>query len=215
MSYRFDIGEPPGDSRHEPLVRWHRLRCELADLASERLLASLQHSMARGAISIESWDVRGVSADSLLGGMHKSLRRAHDAYTAVKEDPVAERFHELRKRCKYHWYHMRLLEAVLPPDLEMRVSVFDELGSLLGDAHDCSMFLSHGESLPDFIREQPSSGWIFARILKRRRHLREKALELCKTALADSPDSVKASLEDYWQDDAETGDKVISLSFRR
>lgn len=201
-------------AQDEPLMRWHRLRCELADAGSERLLPGLQQSMAQGAVSIERWDVSDVSADSLLGGMHKSLGRAHDAYTAVKKDPVAERFHELRKRCKYHWYHMRLLEALLPSDLEARVSVFDELGDLLGDAHDRSMFLAHGEKLPDFVREQPSSGWIFARILERRRHLREKALTLCETALADSADDVKARLGDHWKDGAETGNKVAALPFR-
>ena len=127
MSYRFDIGEPPGEAAR-------RAAREQADKALDELNA--------------------------------------------QGKPVSWRVHQLRKRCKKIRAVARLVR-------------------------------------PDFIREQPSSGWIFARILERRRHLREKALELCETALADSPDSVKARLEDYWQDDAETGNTIISLHFRR
>lgn len=206
-------GERAGidDWASAPLVRWHRLRNQLANEVLELRMPTLERQIADGTVAIERWDLSDVDAASMLKGLRKTLKRAHKALAALQVDRSPERFHELRKRCKYHWYHLRLLKALMPPDLEARIDVFDELCDLLGDAHDGSMFLAHGAELPGFIKNRPSSQWAIAAVTDRRRQLRKKALELGETALDVPADDLSRRLDEYWHTNREASTPLRAI----
>jgi CHAD domain-containing protein len=58
---------------------------------------------------------------------------------AAWAEPTDTAMHEWRKRVKYHWYHVRLLEEINPEMMLPREQAADELGDLLGDHHDLAV----------------------------------------------------------------------------
>lgn len=77
----------------------------------------------------DSWDLLGP-------GITTTYRRGRRAMTAAVDEPTGERFHEWRKRVKYGWYHLRLVEPAAPALLGRRADLLHDLSDALGDAHD-------------------------------------------------------------------------------
>jgi len=150
------------------------------------------------AEAIEQWDVSGVDDDSLLAGIGKSLKRARKQRRKALRTRRSAAFHEWRKRCKYHWYHLRLLESRLPRELGERVDVFDDLGERLGDAHDRTVLLEDLERLPEFMRSHPTARHIAAEAIGERRRLRQAALEMSAGVFEPSPDDFTDRLAAHW-----------------
>jgi CHAD domain-containing protein len=64
--------------------------------------------------AIATWELDESGVDAVADGLRRTYRRGRTALGSAVEDPSDERFHEYRKRTKYTWYHLRLLEPVAP-----------------------------------------------------------------------------------------------------
>jgi len=186
------------DSGDRPLVRWFAMYCDLAETAAEPALASIGKSIAKLRKDIELWKVADVDDSTLLEGVRKSLGRAHRQRKKALESGRAAAFHEWRKRAKYHWYHLRLLESRLPANVTVRLEVFDELTDKLGDAHDRSVFLEHLQAMPEFMRSAPDAQIAAAGALRERRRLRNDAIDIAEPVFGHSADEFVRILERAW-----------------
>jgi CHAD domain-containing protein len=111
-------------------------------------------------------------------------------------DPGAEALHEWRKRAKDLWYHLRILEAALPPSLAGSIERADRLADTLGDHHDLTVLRK------DLLaRELPASGRLalVEAIEQRRRQLAESALDQGQALYASRPKSFRRKLRKGWE----------------
>lgn len=92
-----------------------------------------------GAEAIDAWELDRPGWDAVAGGVSATYRRGVTALAEADGEPTADRFHELRKRAKYTWYHLLLLENSAPPVLRPMAACFHGLSDALGDAHDLAV----------------------------------------------------------------------------
>jgi CHAD domain-containing protein len=119
------------------LVR--KLREESDASGEAARLASFRGRMAAARLRVPGWPIGEDGFAAVGGGLVRSYRRGRQAMQAAKSDPTPENFHEWRKRAKYHWYHLRLIEPVAPEVLNNRRKRARTLGRLLGSHHDLAM----------------------------------------------------------------------------
>jgi len=97
--------------------------------------AELQDAHAR----VLGWRLDSGGFAAIEQGLLRTYRRARKAMHASYDIPTPERFHEWRKRVKYHWYHLRLLREVWPAPLKVLAAETRQLADLLGDDHDLAV----------------------------------------------------------------------------
>lgn len=105
------------------------------------LLAQCSDRMVEAGQRARAWRLDGDGFDAIGGGLEKTYRRARKAMRKTQKTPTPERFHDWRKRCKYHWYHARLLQPIWPGPMKAHIACAHELGDLLGEYHDLAMLL--------------------------------------------------------------------------
>lgn len=109
------------------------------DADTDAALAGFRAAMVAGRDRARRWRLDEEGFDAVAGGVGKTYKRARKAMQAAWADPTDAALHEWRKRVKYHWYHVRLLEKVNPEMMRPRAQAADDLGDLLGDHHDLAV----------------------------------------------------------------------------
>jgi CHAD domain. len=87
--------------------------------------------------------------DAVTGGLGNPYKRARNRLDEAYEDPEFERFHEWRKRIKYHRHHTRLLRRVWVGPMKSRRAELKELSDTIGHENDLAEFgtMMHDERL--------------------------------------------------------------------
>lgn len=175
--------------RRDALAEAQELRARLA-AARERLAA--------GRPRIDGWRLDTTGFDALGPGVGRSYRRARVAMRAAYEEPAAARFHEWRKRTKYHRYHCRLLRNLWKPVLDPRRDEVKRLSDRLGEAHDLAELraaLSEEEARFGARRNLDD---LLALLERRQAELRAWSEPLGRALFAEKPKRLVGRLETCW-----------------
>lgn len=87
--------------------------------------------------SLDNLRIKHDSFKTFKKGLRKVYKRGDKRMDVAYESiPDAEAFHDWRKRVKYLWYHMTILQPIHPAKIMPLVTQLDELSDLLGLAHD-------------------------------------------------------------------------------
>lgn len=99
----------------------------------QQVIEALEDELA----SLDSLSIKHDSFKMFKKGLRKVYKRGYKRMdVAYERIPDAEAFHDWRKRVKYLWYHMTILQPVHPAKIMPLVTQLDELSDLLGLAHD-------------------------------------------------------------------------------
>lgn len=121
----------------------------VADTDVAGLLARCRDDLLAVERRSRAWTLEADGVAALQEGLRAGYRRARHAMRKARASGSALDFHEWRKRCKDHWYHARLFEPVWPGPMQAHVQAAHELGTLLGDHHDLTVFLEALATRPD------------------------------------------------------------------
>lgn len=138
-----------------------------------------------------------ISFDYIAGSMAKTYRRGRKATKKALQDPTAENLHELRKRTKYHWHHLRLIQNAWPNVVKGRKKEVKRLSDLLGDDRDLMLlntFLWRRAILTPVQRDQVSQ-----EISRQRYELQCEALRLARLVYLEKSDRLMVRFRRYWQ----------------
>jgi len=147
--------------------------------------------------------------EALAGGLRRVYRRGRnrlgDAYAA----PSPESFHEWRKRLKYLWYHLRLLNPVWPGQLTALAAELSNVTDWLGDDHDLwALRLVVGQH-PEWFRNEGELQVLLALIDYWRRENQIMARPVGQRIYVETPRGFVNRIGTYWQIwRAETGKTV-------
>lgn len=165
----------------------------------EARLDEFRGLMNAGRERIEGWELDSKSFSAIRGGLKKTFKRACRAMRDAYAEPSPERFHEWRKRVKYHRYHMRLLRDTWPTVMGALRDENKRLSDILGDAHDLDVLraslTAESERFGDLRRLAP----ILALIDRRRNELRARAHPLGSRIFAETPKRFAHRLGGIWQ----------------
>jgi CHAD domain-containing protein len=161
-------------------------------------LSKLRHSLVRARRRVKTWSIDRRDFDAYVPGLEKTYARARKAMREVRKHPDIERFHEWRKRVKYHGYHTLLLKRIWPEGMAAHSDAADALGELLGDHHDLGVFVATlGELKKDGM--DPRRVKTLSRLARKRQAaLERKAFRLGTRLLAEKPERLSGRWRAYW-----------------
>ena len=161
-------------------------------------LAEFHEVMREAYERAGDWRLSDDGFDALAGGLAKTYRRGRKAMRKALEEPDAARFHEWRKRTKYHWFHLRLLRPVWEPVVKTLCDEADELSDLLGDEHDLAVLRDTLQAEPDSFGDARELELLLALIGRRRLALQQQAGVVGARVFAEPAEALVARFEVYW-----------------
>lgn len=175
-----------------------RRRLADQDATFERRVAAFRADLEGALRRVPSWGLANDEFAALAAGLKRSYKRGRKAMATAYASPSPERFHEWRKRVKYHRYHLELLQELWPRQLKARRSEVKTLGGMLGDDHDLAVLRAVLQS------ESGSFGDESARMLldladRRRDELRAGMRPLGRRVFAEQPKALVSRYEAYWR----------------
>ena len=131
-------------------------------------------------------------------GLEDYYRRARKAFARALDQPVAENYHEWRKRTKDLWYFSQLLQPMKPKRMKAMRRDLKRLSDCLGDDHDLVVFRELLESeevgIPVHLRVA-----LMEVMEAEQERLRERARELGQRLLAEKPKAFRQRMKQYWK----------------
>ncbi|MBO0903209.1 CHAD domain-containing protein [Jiella sonneratiae] len=152
-----------------------------------RAIAALEVARPR----VEAFQIGGGRADPkkaarlLASGAARTYNRARKALRRAERTREAEDFHELRKRVKYHWMHLRLVAPAWPEGLRPAEDLAKAIADDLGRDHDLSVLRGEVRADPEAFGSEDTLALLLALLDRRQSELREKSLGAARRLLVD------------------------------
>lgn len=163
----------------------------------EEVLSEARNRFEQGRARIPDWDLDEKGYPAIKAGLLKTYKRARSAMLSAYQSPSPDRFHEWRKRVKYHGYHMKLLRELWPELLKPHCQELSKLGDLLGDDHDLAEIdgFVTGAWEPDNERQYRIQGVI----KQHRNRMQSEARLLGQRLFAERPKALGKRMGKYWR----------------
>ncbi len=173
---------------------------QLKEQAEARaLLPSLALELQKTRHGIRYWplETRGFSA--LAPGIERTFRDGRKALAVARKTGRAEDFHELRKRVKDHWYHVRLLNRVWGDLMSGYQQSLKELESVLGEDVNLAVLERQVQQLPEQADARRSMSALHRSVESARKDLRRRALEIGDKVYAEKPREFVRQMKRLWK----------------
>ena len=108
-------------------------------------------------------------------------------------------FHDLRKRVKYHWMHVRLVEPAWPELMRLRRREAKQIGDIVGNEHNLSVLAAVVGEAPGSIGTDADRELLMRLLADRQAALRAEALERAGALFRDKPKRDARRLECLWR----------------
>ena len=162
----------------------------------DRRLDEVRADLVEGRARIPDLPIATEGYDAVAGGLRKSYRRARSRMGEAYEQPEFERFHEWRKRIKYHRYHTRLLRRVWVGPMKRRRAELKELSDIVGYENDLAEFEM---AMNDEELFATATRGILSEILTAKRsEFHRRGRPLGERLFAEDPDRLVDRLGAYW-----------------
>jgi len=161
-----------------------------ADIAA--VLAETADDLRQAAPRAGAWPLAKDGFSAIAPGLAATFREGRRALGRARKQPLAENYHEWRKRVKAHWYHIRLLESLWSPGIEVYEKRLKDLETVLGEDHNLVM-------LREKVRAEPGIGQLPRLISKYQRELRDNALKLGEHIYEEKPGHLGRRIQHLWE----------------
>ena len=111
----------------------------------------------------------------------------------------AELFHDWRKRVKYLWHQMEILQLVWPQVQDAVAEELHQISTYLGDAHDLVVLRETIEARSDYFGEEGERPLLFTLLSKRQNELETAALPLGKRLFSERPRDFRKRYAAYFE----------------
>lgn len=159
-------------------------------------LTAVREDLIEGRTRVPDLPIATEGYDAVAGGLRKSYNRARNRMGEAYEEPEFERFHEWRKRIKYHRYHTRLLRRVWEGPMKRRRTELKELSDIIGYENDLAEFelMMKDEELFEPETRELLTGLITAK----RAEFHRQGRPLGECLFAEDPDRLVDRFGAYW-----------------
>jgi len=164
----------------------------------EGTLSDFRELMIEAHDRAATWKVEEDGYKAIAGGLGKTYKRARKAMAAAFQRLTTRYMHEWRKCVKYHWYHARLLQTMLPTMINPHVEAADRLSELLGDHHDLAVLRGRLQSDPEQFGSKVDIDAFAGLIGQRQQTLAVDSFALGRVLLAEKRKSLTDRWHAYW-----------------
>ncbi len=161
-------------------------------------LGEVRERLRLARARVGDWSLAADGWEAIGPGLMQTYLRARTALERIGTSHAPSRYHELRKRVKYHWHHMRLLRPLHPKELAARIHLAAEVGDRLGEHHDLAMLGAALRRSPDAFGSAAEVETAQALARRQRIALEEQCLREARRLLAESAESLTERLGAEW-----------------
>ena len=147
---------------------------------------------------VEKWHLKSEGFDAIGPGLEETYRAGRRALAVARKDGSPENFHQLRKRVKDHWYHVRLLEGLWAEMMDAYEKSLKDLETWLGEDHNLTVLRDKITAEPAFYGKQQDIALAFDLISRYQKELREKALPLAERIYEEKPREFTRRIKHLW-----------------
>jgi len=162
------------------------------------VLQAASKALAKAAKRVKAWPLETDGYSALGPGLEGTYRAGRKALTRVHKDPHADNFHDLRKRVKDHWYHVRLLENIWTDMMSAYEKSLKDLETWLGNDHNLAVLRERIVAEPDLYGKQRDIDLLLDLIDKYQRELRDKSLALADRVYDEKPRELTRRMSHLW-----------------
>ncbi|MCG9972126.1 CHAD domain-containing protein [Christiangramia crocea] len=160
---------------------------------SEHLVNKLNYAQKE----LVKWPVNNNEISIILPSIQRVYKRGKKALQEAYENPGKEIFHEWRKRVKYLWYQVLLLQETWPELFSTYEAEIHELADYLGNDHDL-MVLNDKLNKDGFGLKDPQQvELIHAVVMEYSTHLRSNAKVKGELIYAEEPEDFSKRIDSY------------------
>lgn len=182
----------------------HRLaaRRDTVAFGEEDLHAKISSAIAaceEGIDAVSSLSLRGNDAKIVGKGFGRSYARARKAHATAGASGDPADWHELRKRVKYHWMHVKLLRPLWPGMMGLRARRAKEGGDILGEEHDLAVLQELAARDPEALGPKDDVGVLTRVAAAETARLRQDFSRIAGHLLADEPGLMRNRARALWR----------------
>lgn len=163
--------------------------------AAQEVIQTLREARKR----VENWPIDHNDFSAIRGGLKRVYKRGYKGLSRSYDEPVAENFHEWRKRIKYLWYHTRILEPVWPDMFDELADQVHDLSDYLGEDHDLAELRKLIVDRPDLFSDEEDRQLLLGLIDRRSAEYRASARPLGERIYVEKPKDFVDRIEEYWE----------------
>ena len=109
-------------------------------------------------LHVTNWPIQQESFQAISGGLHRVYQRGRNCMARAVQTTNAETLHDWRKRVKYLWHQLEIIQPIWPTMLTELAEALHMLSSHLGDEHDLAelqqLLIQNPSWLPDEHHQQ-------------------------------------------------------------
>lgn len=168
------------------------------ELKDHQLIPDIVEIMNEAKFSISQLPIQRSDFLVFRGGLRRVYFRGRRAMADAYEKPDSEIFHEWRKRVKYLWYHLEILEDLWPNVLSNLADELHTLSEYLGDDHDLAVLRQTILNNPKGFAGEQELLYLISLIDRDRLRLEALARPLGERIYFDSPKEFTRRINTYW-----------------
>lgn len=168
-------------------------------LQEENVPARVTETLEAARSRIDTLPIGREDYGAIRKSIHRVYRRGFRGLANSYEEPLPENFHEWRKRVKYLWYHVRILNPLWPGLFEEWADQIHDLSDYLGDAHDFAELRAHIEADSSLCPDDSERELLLGLADRRRAELEALAYPLGRRIYTETPEEFVQRMAGYWQ----------------
>jgi CHAD domain-containing protein len=163
-----------------------------------QLLKKTTGEIDNGRERINDFPIKHDDFGALEGGLFRMYRQGRRYLRDARKNPSPAQLHDLRKRMKYFWYQVDILQPIFPGPMKAYASTLETIGENLGVYHDLQVmqeFLAGSEIIPDArVNEALQEACI-----ARKSMLLQNIWPMAGMAYSEKPRAMVNRLASYWE----------------
>ncbi len=155
-------------------------------------------TLTKAGKAVKTWPLETDGYAAIEPGFERIYRAGRKALKLVHKEPSADNFHQMRKRVKDHWYHVRLLENLWTDMMSAYEKSLKDLETWLGDDHNLAVLRDRVMAEPAFYGKPKDIELLLELIEKQQKELRDKSLALAERVYETKPRALSRHMRHLW-----------------
>lgn len=147
---------------------------------------------------VKSWKLDADGYAAIGPGLEKTYRAGRTALSHAHQDPRAANYHELRKKVKDHWYHIRLLQNLWTDVMSAYEKSLKDLETWLGNDHNLAVLRELITAQPDFYGTPKDIELMLDLIERYQKELRKESVSLAERVYEEHPREFRRRMKNLW-----------------
>jgi CHAD domain-containing protein len=192
--------------RAETLRKFRSVRAALIKRRNEAVREEnrrivLEHAagaLTMAASRVAGWELKADGYAAISPGLERTFRAGRTALALARENATADNLHDLRKKVKDHWYHIRLLESLWTDVMHAYEKSLKDLETWLGNDHNLAVLRERIVAEPAFYGKREETDLLLDLIDRYQTELREASIALAARVYAEKPREFVTRTHHLW-----------------